>query len=84
MKDLILKSDFETLYNHDQVSLNMSSDLLPGIGSSMWFCVLCNTVLFQLKRQMDEEAVFVGFLEGDIAFQPTYKYDTGSDQWDTR
>uniref|UniRef100_A0A8B9JNT9 phosphoinositide 5-phosphatase n=1 Tax=Astyanax mexicanus TaxID=7994 RepID=A0A8B9JNT9_ASTMX len=37
----------------------------------------------QLKRQMDEEAVFVGFLEGEIEFQPTYKYDTGSDQWDT-
>ena len=38
----------------------------------------------QLKRQIDEEAVFVGFAEGDIDFQPTYKYDTGSDKWDTR
>ena len=38
----------------------------------------------QLKRQIDEEAVFVGFVEGDIDFQPTYKYDTGSDLWDTR
>ncbi|KAI9524030.1 Type II inositol 1,4,5-trisphosphate 5-phosphatase, partial [Dissostichus eleginoides] len=37
----------------------------------------------QLKRQIDEEAVFVGFVEGDIDFQPTYKYDTGSDLWDT-
>ncbi|KAM4567440.1 type II inositol 1,4,5-trisphosphate 5-phosphatase isoform 1-T2 [Fundulus diaphanus] len=37
----------------------------------------------QLKRQIDEEAVFVGFAEGEIDFQPTYKYDTGSDQWDT-
>ncbi|XP_057689442.1 type II inositol 1,4,5-trisphosphate 5-phosphatase isoform X2 [Corythoichthys intestinalis] len=37
----------------------------------------------QLKRQIDEEAVFVGFVEGEIAFQPTYKYDTGSDTWDT-
>lgn len=54
VKGLVLKKDFETLYNHDQ-----------------------------LKRQMDEEAVFVGFLEGEIEFQPTYKYDTGSDQWDT-
>lgn len=40
--------------------------------------------VFQLKRQMDEEVVFVGFTEGEIDFQPTYKYDTGSDQWDTR
>ncbi|XP_058503141.1 type II inositol 1,4,5-trisphosphate 5-phosphatase isoform X1 [Solea solea] len=37
----------------------------------------------QLKRQIDEEAVFVGFVEGDIDFQPTYKYDTGTDKWDT-
>uniref|UniRef100_A0A672Z284 phosphoinositide 5-phosphatase n=1 Tax=Sphaeramia orbicularis TaxID=375764 RepID=A0A672Z284_9TELE len=37
----------------------------------------------QLKRQIDEEAVFVGFVEGEIDFQPTYKYDTGSDMWDT-
>ncbi|XP_015230889.1 PREDICTED: type II inositol 1,4,5-trisphosphate 5-phosphatase isoform X1 [Cyprinodon variegatus] len=37
----------------------------------------------QLKRQIDEEAVFVGFEEGEIDFQPTYKYDTGSDKWDT-
>ncbi|XP_028281152.1 type II inositol 1,4,5-trisphosphate 5-phosphatase isoform X2 [Parambassis ranga] len=37
----------------------------------------------QLKRQIDEEAVFVGFEEGEINFQPTYKYDTGSDKWDT-
>ncbi|KAM9852528.1 type II inositol 1,4,5-trisphosphate 5-phosphatase isoform 1-T1 [Aulostomus maculatus] len=37
----------------------------------------------QLKRQIDEEAVFVGFVEGEIDFQPTYKYDTGSDKWDT-
>ncbi|KAG7336143.1 hypothetical protein KOW79_000836 [Hemibagrus wyckioides] len=54
VKNLILKGDFETLHNHDQ-----------------------------LKRQMDEEAVFVGFMEGEINFQPTYKYDTGSDEWDS-
>ncbi|XP_013876705.1 type II inositol 1,4,5-trisphosphate 5-phosphatase isoform X1 [Austrofundulus limnaeus] len=37
----------------------------------------------QLKRQISEEAVFEGFEEGEINFQPTYKYDTGSDHWDT-
>ncbi|KAM8976707.1 type II inositol 1,4,5-trisphosphate 5-phosphatase [Pelodytes ibericus] len=37
----------------------------------------------QLKQQIDEKAVFDGFIEGDIMFQPTYKYDTGSDEWDT-
>ncbi|XP_041089959.1 type II inositol 1,4,5-trisphosphate 5-phosphatase isoform X2 [Polyodon spathula] len=37
----------------------------------------------QLRRQIEEKAVFEGFTEGEITFQPTYKYDTGSDQWDT-
>ncbi|KAG2460752.1 I5P2 phosphatase, partial [Polypterus senegalus] len=37
----------------------------------------------QLKKQMEEKAVFDGFTEGELKFQPTYKYDTGSDQWDT-
>ncbi|XP_034029951.1 LOW QUALITY PROTEIN: type II inositol 1,4,5-trisphosphate 5-phosphatase [Thalassophryne amazonica] len=37
----------------------------------------------QLQRQISEKAVFVGFAEGEINFQPTYKYDTGSDNWDT-
>ncbi|KAJ8340872.1 hypothetical protein SKAU_G00331630 [Synaphobranchus kaupii] len=37
----------------------------------------------QLRKQMEVEAVFLGFVEGEISFQPTYKYDTGTDQWDT-
>uniref|UniRef100_A0A8C9EUL2 phosphoinositide 5-phosphatase n=1 Tax=Pavo cristatus TaxID=9049 RepID=A0A8C9EUL2_PAVCR len=37
----------------------------------------------QLKRQMNAKAVFEGFTEGEISFQPTYKYDAGCDEWDT-
>ncbi|XP_030872623.1 type II inositol 1,4,5-trisphosphate 5-phosphatase isoform X2 [Leptonychotes weddellii] len=37
----------------------------------------------QLKTQMATKAVFEGFIEGELTFQPTYKYDTGSDDWDT-
>nr|XP_020656276.1 type II inositol 1,4,5-trisphosphate 5-phosphatase isoform X1 [Pogona vitticeps] len=37
----------------------------------------------QLKTQMEARIVFDGFTEGDISFQPTYKYDPGSDDWDT-
>ncbi|KAM8997296.1 type II inositol 1,4,5-trisphosphate 5-phosphatase isoform 3-T4 [Ara ararauna] len=37
----------------------------------------------QLKRQMDANAAFEGFTEGEISFQPTYKYDAGCDEWDT-
>ncbi|XP_078187386.1 type II inositol 1,4,5-trisphosphate 5-phosphatase isoform X5 [Callithrix jacchus] len=37
----------------------------------------------QLKIQVDKKTVFEGFTEGELTFQPTYKYDTGSDDWDT-
>ncbi|XP_054427971.1 type II inositol 1,4,5-trisphosphate 5-phosphatase isoform X4 [Pteronotus mesoamericanus] len=37
----------------------------------------------QLKNQVAAKAVFEGFTEGELTFQPTYKYDTGSDEWDT-
>ncbi|XP_038614088.1 type II inositol 1,4,5-trisphosphate 5-phosphatase isoform X2 [Tachyglossus aculeatus] len=37
----------------------------------------------QLRNQVADKAVFEGFTEGAISFQPTYKYDPGSDDWDT-
>ncbi|XP_077882068.1 type II inositol 1,4,5-trisphosphate 5-phosphatase isoform X4 [Ictidomys tridecemlineatus] len=37
----------------------------------------------QLKIQVAAKTVFEGFTEGELTFQPTYKYDTGSDNWDT-
>ncbi|XP_076790341.1 type II inositol 1,4,5-trisphosphate 5-phosphatase isoform X3 [Arvicanthis niloticus] len=37
----------------------------------------------QLKIQVAAKTIFEGFTEGEITFQPTYKYDTGSDDWDT-
>lgn len=82
VKNLIAKKDFEALYNHDQVRQDTATVCLDSLelDSSINDC----GCVFQLKRQMDEEVVFVGFTEGEIDFQPTYKYDTGSDQWDTR
>ncbi|ETE60245.1 Type II inositol-1,4,5-trisphosphate 5-phosphatase, partial [Ophiophagus hannah] len=38
----------------------------------------------QLKSQMEEKKVFEDFTEGDVIFQPTYKYKISSDEWDTR
>ncbi|XP_078093891.1 type II inositol 1,4,5-trisphosphate 5-phosphatase isoform X3 [Mustelus asterias] len=37
----------------------------------------------QLAKHIEESGVFQGFKEGSIHFQPTYKYDIGSDHWDT-
>ncbi|KAI0638342.1 DNase I-like protein [Trametes polyzona] len=37
----------------------------------------------QLRRAMDEHAVFEGYQEGPLLFRPTYKYDLGTDNYDT-
>ena len=38
----------------------------------------------QLLKQMSLKKCFSGYKEGMITFKPTYKYDPGSDNWDTR
>lgn len=38
----------------------------------------------QLIKQKNEKKCFNGFQEGHIKFKPTYKYDPGTDNWDTR
>ena len=37
----------------------------------------------QLKQQKFQRKIFTGYQEGDITFQPTYKYDPGTDTWDS-
>ncbi|GJJ07293.1 hypothetical protein Clacol_001493 [Clathrus columnatus] len=37
----------------------------------------------QLKQMMDLKAVFSGFEEGPLLFPPTYRYDVGTDDYDT-
>lgn len=38
----------------------------------------------QLKREMMYNRVFVNYNEGPINFRPTYKYDPGTDNFDSR
>lgn len=38
----------------------------------------------QLYLEREKRKVFVDFKEGKITFQPTYKYDPGTDNWDSR
>lgn len=44
-----------------------------------------NALLFwdQLRNEIKEESLFVGFQEGAINFPPTYKYDIGTKTFDT-
>ncbi|KAL9968746.1 hypothetical protein ACROYT_G020866 [Oculina patagonica] len=37
----------------------------------------------QLIKQKNDKKCFKGFQEGRIKFKPTYKYDPGTDNWDT-
>lgn len=37
----------------------------------------------QFKQQRHQRKVFVGYQEGAITFRPTYKYDPGTNNWDT-
>lgn len=38
----------------------------------------------QLHVEKDRRRVFVDYKEGKITFKPTYKYDPGTDDWDSR
>lgn len=40
--------------------------------------------ILQLNMAKDSETVLVGFLEGPLKFPPTYKFDVGTDTYDTR
>lgn len=37
----------------------------------------------QLRDQQRKGLIFVGFEEGQLNFRPTYKYDIGTNRWDT-
>ena len=45
---------------------------------------MLNILALQLKKLIKEEVIFVDFQEGALTFPPTYKYDFGTDTYDTR
>lgn len=48
-------------------------------------CVLMlNPLIFQLNMAKDSETVLEGFHEGPLKFPPTYKFDVGTNTYDTR
>lgn len=71
VRDLISQRSFQKLYDNDQVC--------PALGTSE---VLCADKA-QLNLQMVAGKAFQFYAEGLIQFAPTYKYDVGTDNYDT-
>lgn len=46
--------------------------------------MLTPSSLLQLNMAKDSETVLEGFQEGPLKFPPTYKFDVGTDTYDTR
>lgn len=48
------------------------------------FVFWCQHLFLQLNMAKDSETVLEGFQEGPLKFPPTYKFDVGTDTYDTR
>lgn len=51
---------------------------------NMYLCVCVYDSILQLHGQLGQSDIFKDFKEGTIGFDPTYKFDTGTDVYDTR
>lgn len=69
-KALAEADDFETLFAVDQVC-------------GLYDVILTNIDCQQLRQAMDTGASFAGYTEGPLLFRPTYRYDAGTDHYDT-
>lgn len=58
------------------------SVLVPN-GNQQWV-IWCSFSLLQLNMAKDSETVLEGFQEGPLKFPPTYKFDVGTNTYDTR
>ncbi|KAH8830391.1 SacI homology domain-containing protein [Flagelloscypha sp. PMI_526] len=79
----------KTLQNHQNViwlaDTNYRIDLENGIVRSLAEADDYDSLLAadQLKRNMDAGFAFSGYDEGPLLFRPTYRYDVGTDTYDT-
>lgn len=60
---------------------NLTSERVKSCITAGEFDILYNND--QLKLQQERKKILVGFKEGHISFPPTYKYDIGTDKWDS-
>lgn len=80
------------IQDHDQVYWfgDLNYRIASNVTEFVKTCITSND--FETVLQMDQltielqkvpRKVFAGFTEGPITFYPTYKYDVGSDNWDS-
>ena len=74
------RSDRSEYFIHSDIQLQKIRPLLV-IKSVI---TTASDVLFQLRRAQEEGLIFPGFNEAPITFKPTYKFDPGTDTYDTR
>lgn len=70
---MVDSDELDVLVAADQVRNRISSF---SKNSVFQYCI-------QLKNVMDSQLVFVGYEEGPLTFQPTYKYDIFTQRYDT-
>ncbi|CBQ72962.1 related to phosphatidylinositol phosphate phosphatase [Sporisorium reilianum SRZ2] len=79
----------KTISNHDHViwlgdfnyRIDLTNDVVRSMAARQDLAGLY--ARDQLRRSKDAGDVFPGYEEGPITFAPTYKYDNGSDQYDS-
>lgn len=70
------------LVNNDDLDALVASDQASPVLCTLSDLHLISS-LIKLKNAMDAGTAFVGYEEGPILFPPTYKYDVGTDKYDT-
>lgn len=71
-----------SLATSDQLDALLAADQVCSI--LVWICSLLLIVsALQLKQAMDAQQAFHGYEEGPILFRPTYRYNLGTDTYDT-
>jgi hypothetical protein len=87
-KSMIDQHKFKELVGYDQVRLcitrNHSRCSSHVIETQLIACKFIWPLHLQLTNQVAAKRVFENYVEPIINFRPTYKYDVGTDNWDSR
>lgn len=87
VKAAVAKMNLDLLLEHDQVGktcLQVSGRRIGSLRKTFYLTFLIPCPCPQLVAQRRHGAAFRNFIEPPIDFPPTYKFDPGTDTFDTR